>query len=298
MIYSVLYAHLNEVYVQTGQKVTYGQRVAKMGNTGYVIPKPTKENPAAGTHLHLAVVEGAKKNPWSLDSMPDINIPNQQECLYFIENDLFNNHDKVLVTAGWLNYKNHYAYDIIPQNRKHYDLYWNRSFTGTVATTGFNPSYGKFIIMHYNTSEKTVKPSTIGQKELDECQEKVDNLLKEIEKHKNAITNQTTEIEEYKNKINIKNAEIADYLDIIKIRTAELDKICQESNNKSNEITKINNNLTILNEENNFLKSKIEKLEADLALIPGDMPKQIFECPKSAIYTIKLRKGYKLYIKD
>ena len=88
MIYSVLYAHLNEVYVKTGQKVTYGQMLAKMGNTGHVIPKPTLENLHAGTHLHLAVVEGAKKNPWSLDSMPDINIPNQQECLYFIENDL------------------------------------------------------------------------------------------------------------------------------------------------------------------------------------------------------------------
>ena len=47
-----------------------------------------------------------------------------------------------------------------------------------------------------------------------------------------------------------------------------------------------------------MLKSKIEKLENDLSLIPSDMPKKIFECPKNGIYTIKLKKGYKLYIKD
>ena len=291
MIYSVLYAHLNEVYVKTGQKVTYGQMLAKMGNTGHVIPKPTLENLHAGTHLHLAVVEGAKKNPWSLDSMPDINIPNQQECLYFIENDLFNNHDKVLVTAGWLNYKNHYAYDLIPQNRKHYDLYWNRSFTGTVAATGFNPSYGKFVIMHYDTREMVVKLPTINPKELDDCQEKVNNLLNEID-------NQIMEIEEYKNIVNNKNAEKEDYLEIIKSRTAELNQAHQEVKEKNNELVEINNKLIILTEENELLKSKIEKLENDLSLIPSDMPKKIFECPKNGIYTIKLKKGYKLYIKD
>ena len=298
MIYSVLYAHLNEIYVNAGQKVTYGQMLAKMGNTGHVIPKPTTANPNAGTHLHLSVVEGAKKNPWSLDSMPDINIPNQQECLYFIENDLFNNKDRVLVTAGWLNYQNHYAYDVIPQNRKHYDLYWNRSFTGTVAATGFNPSYGKFIIMHYDTREMVVAQPTLDLKELDECQAKVNSLLTEIDQYQNTITNQILEIEEYKKEIAIKNKERDDYLEIIKIRTTELDEVREENKKQYNEVEETSNKIINLREENELLNSKIEKLENDLSLIPSDMPKKIFECPKNGIYTIKLKKGYKLYIKD
>ena len=38
MIYSVLYGHLNEIYVKKGDKLVYGDKIGKMGNTGYVIP--------------------------------------------------------------------------------------------------------------------------------------------------------------------------------------------------------------------------------------------------------------------
>ena len=71
--------------------------------------------------------------------------PNQQQCKYFIEDDIFSTFDKTTITAGWLSYTNHYAYDIIPKNRKHYDLYWNRSFTGIVSAVGKNAGYGNYV---------------------------------------------------------------------------------------------------------------------------------------------------------
>ena len=56
--YSSLYAHMSSyapnIYV--GKYLTSDQYIGYMGNTGYVIPKPTKSNPNAGTHLHIEVV--------------------------------------------------------------------------------------------------------------------------------------------------------------------------------------------------------------------------------------------------
>lgn len=46
--------------VQKGDKVTKGQKIGTMGNTGDVWPQPTKQNPTAGTHLHLEVWVGGK----------------------------------------------------------------------------------------------------------------------------------------------------------------------------------------------------------------------------------------------
>lgn len=53
--YYTYYVHLKEIYVKTGQTVRMGDKIAAMGNTGYVLPKPTAANPTAGTHLHFAV---------------------------------------------------------------------------------------------------------------------------------------------------------------------------------------------------------------------------------------------------
>lgn len=44
--------HLNRARVSVGQWVNEGQVVGDMGNTGYVLPRPTPSNPDAGTHLH------------------------------------------------------------------------------------------------------------------------------------------------------------------------------------------------------------------------------------------------------
>ena len=55
--YTSLYCHLSSyasnLYV--GKYVTSEQYIGYMGNTGYVLPKPTKANPDAGTHLHIEI---------------------------------------------------------------------------------------------------------------------------------------------------------------------------------------------------------------------------------------------------
>lgn len=56
------YFHLAYTSVTTGQKVKKGQKIGAMGNTGYVVPAPSKKYPFAGTHLHFEVWVGGK--PW------------------------------------------------------------------------------------------------------------------------------------------------------------------------------------------------------------------------------------------
>lgn len=52
------YGHCSATFVTVGQKVTAGQVVANMGNTGFCVSGATpfwKNNPYAGTHLHLGL---------------------------------------------------------------------------------------------------------------------------------------------------------------------------------------------------------------------------------------------------
>jgi len=57
--YFTSYMHLSRVEVVPGQRVTRGQTIGRMGNTGRVIPRPTPEHPTRGTHLHFVVNVGA-----------------------------------------------------------------------------------------------------------------------------------------------------------------------------------------------------------------------------------------------
>ena len=56
--YTSTYAHLSSyapnMYV--GKYVTSEQHIGNMGNTGYVLPRPTASNPNAGTHLHFELI--------------------------------------------------------------------------------------------------------------------------------------------------------------------------------------------------------------------------------------------------
>lgn len=52
------YAHMYQALVTEGQVVKKGDQIGEMGNSGYVIPSPTKANPTAGTHLHFGVSIG------------------------------------------------------------------------------------------------------------------------------------------------------------------------------------------------------------------------------------------------
>ncbi len=61
-----LYAHgkPGSRLVSKGQKVSQGQQIMSVGNTGNVRPRPTPSNPLGGTHLHVEVwVNGKPVNP-------------------------------------------------------------------------------------------------------------------------------------------------------------------------------------------------------------------------------------------
>lgn len=54
--YYTEYMHLAAIYVKPGQVVSRGQRIAAMGNTGYVVPTPPYGSSSyAGTHLHYGL---------------------------------------------------------------------------------------------------------------------------------------------------------------------------------------------------------------------------------------------------
>ena len=52
------YAHMYQALVSEGQTVRKGDQIGEMGNTGYVVPAPSRNNPTAGTHLHFGVSIG------------------------------------------------------------------------------------------------------------------------------------------------------------------------------------------------------------------------------------------------
>lgn len=270
MIYSVLYGHLNKQYVKKGDKVVYGTKIGEMGNTGQVSPMPTPQKPNAGTHTHLAVVEGKKTGTWTLASMKSTNKPNKQQCLYFIEDDIFGGKDKTTVTCGWLGYTNHYAYDIIPKNRKHYDLYWNRSFTGTVSAVGKNAGYGNYVIVQYDTRVKTPIEQPKSNEELDTIKE----LNKQLTTQINALKQELERVKAESEQILIQNQSL---------------------------ITQVNSLTQMYDEQyvelNKTVKEK-QVLEDKINLLEKDKPKLIFLCDKDGTYRIKLKQNYKLYIKN
>lgn len=62
------YGHNSKNLVQQGDKITAGQPIALMGNTGFVVSGNTpfwKSNPYAGTHLHIGLREVTKGSGWS-----------------------------------------------------------------------------------------------------------------------------------------------------------------------------------------------------------------------------------------
>ena len=45
-------AHLDQIVVSEGFQLEEGDHIGYSGNTGYVLPAPTPQNPNAGSHLH------------------------------------------------------------------------------------------------------------------------------------------------------------------------------------------------------------------------------------------------------
>lgn len=202
MIYSALLGHLESINLKVGDKVKYGTFIGVMGNTGTVEPKPTPANPTAGTHLHLSVIEGVKDVSWTLASMVSTNKPSQQECKFFIEDDIFGENGKTVVTNGWLGYTNHYGYDIVNKNGSK-ELYWNRNFEGIVTAVKSNSGYGNYIVIVYSNraSNKTQEIAQNNEKQITEYKdtinalnEQTDALKQEISIYKDRITSLEQEI--------------------------------------------------------------------------------------------------------
>lgn len=53
--FSTTYWHLSDFNCNVGDKVTTGQVIGYMGNSGFVRPLPTQESPHLGTHLHFGI---------------------------------------------------------------------------------------------------------------------------------------------------------------------------------------------------------------------------------------------------
>ena len=56
------YMHLNKIMVNIGNKVSAGDVIGTMGNTGNVIPIPPYPSSTLGTHLHFVLYDGQRKN--------------------------------------------------------------------------------------------------------------------------------------------------------------------------------------------------------------------------------------------
>jgi murein DD-endopeptidase MepM/ murein hydrolase activator NlpD len=60
VIHDWVYGHMSYIHVKNGDKVTEGQYIGNIGNTGFVVSNGTgngfwKANPYAGTHIHLGL---------------------------------------------------------------------------------------------------------------------------------------------------------------------------------------------------------------------------------------------------
>ena len=73
--FTTIYWHLSEVIptLRVGTRVSKGETIGKMGNSGFVRPKPTPENPHAGTHLHFGLkINDGRRNGYNgyIDPIP------------------------------------------------------------------------------------------------------------------------------------------------------------------------------------------------------------------------------------
>jgi len=149
--FTVMYAHLDKVYCTEGDTVNAelpwraASNIGRMGNTG---------SASQGAHLHIAVVNGIHKELWHLADMNKAAyLPSKTQLDYFVDETLFNTEE--YITNGWLGYANHYAYDVVPEDRHnttaHYDILWNRRFAGRVLKAGFDSVYGNYVLVGYDT---------------------------------------------------------------------------------------------------------------------------------------------------
>lgn len=144
MIYTVRYAHLKELPKWNIGDVIWGTKtIGIMGNTGA----------SSGAHLHIDCVEGIIPSPWRLHEMEHGAVYScPKELNFFIDDTLFG--VPLEITSYYCDPyygKVHMAYDVIPEDKKSFVIYWNRSMQGTVISFGNDSGYGYYIHIIFET---------------------------------------------------------------------------------------------------------------------------------------------------
>ena len=60
--FSTVYWHLSGFDCGIGQRINAGDTIGRLGNSGFVLPRPTPSNPWLGSHLHFAVLDNTIAN--------------------------------------------------------------------------------------------------------------------------------------------------------------------------------------------------------------------------------------------
>lgn len=151
MKYTVRYAHLEKVFVNSGEMISEGIKIGIMGNSGASL----------GAHLHLDVVKGEANWKYSQKDIEAGNPPPAppRQANFFIDNRLFETEPEVTTFFADYRYMNqhdkvHFGYDVVPKDRheskSHWTIYWNRSKIGKVVSVKNDPAgYGLHVQIVY-----------------------------------------------------------------------------------------------------------------------------------------------------
>ena len=148
MRYTVRLAHLSKINVKVGDKVTFGTLLGVMGNTGA----------STGSHLHIGCIKGTWKNDWRLSHMV-AGKPKPAPIILgkFINGYLFMS--ELAITTYYYdpyypmqqNGKQHPAYDVIPADKKSFNIHWPiDNIEGEVISVNNDRGYGKNIHISFD----------------------------------------------------------------------------------------------------------------------------------------------------
>lgn len=148
MIHIARYAHLAELSaLKVGDRVTQGQRLARMGNTGK----------STGAHVHFDLVQVAHDGVYRLADIPRmiVDLPAlMTQYHYFLDEQFFQAPMRITTSFGdpWYTpfggWTFHPGYDLVPVYGPG-EIFWNRSKPGEVVGLGFDTGYGFYIQIKY-----------------------------------------------------------------------------------------------------------------------------------------------------
>jgi len=151
MICTVRFAHLEQPPMYAaGDKITEGSFIGRMGNTGQ----------STAAHLHLDVVSGEVRKPWSLHEAESGKVfPQPWELNKFLNMGLFNALFRITTHYCDRDYqvqygKLHTAYDVSTDKEWPWSIYWPIMPDGKVTFSGDAGAYGYCLMASFDTEEK------------------------------------------------------------------------------------------------------------------------------------------------